>query len=186
MSTSTNHKKKVSFGANSYKYNVLEMDEPEDKDAMWYNRDYVQAIVKKLTGIDQENKSNDDDDDDDDICSCLTEESRRRRMNHVHSVLAMQTEIEEMGVKDITGLRAFASALSKEEVKSARERATQGAKTAFSVYAQSTGWMKGVTVKDFARQTYPPRVTTVTGKRKNTESIRNAINKEALRIVWAM
>jgi hypothetical protein len=49
----------------------------------------------------------------------------------------MQDEINEMGVSDTTGLRRYSSALSKDDVKRARERAALRVSEARQVYQQS-------------------------------------------------
>ncbi|CAB9521007.1 expressed unknown protein [Seminavis robusta] len=175
--------KQVTFGSSSY--HVLEDDgviiTEEHKSLLWYDRQSIQDNLQSLLSNKENTSSNDD--------SAFSEQSRRRRDHHVKSVLSMQSEIEDTVGIDTTGLRAFAMALSKDQVKTARARAAQGATDAYEVYQQA-GYTKERTVQEFCRTTpkllraFPKKQPRKTHQEK--ETLRHDINQEALRLVWAM
>lgn len=169
--------KQVRFGGTSCDLLEDDFTGHSQKDLIWYDKAHFLNNVQCLTA---EGKGMNEDDEAASLC--LSEGSRRRRSHHVHSILCMQSEANKMGMKDATGLRSLSVALSKAEGKSARERATQGANEAFYVYAESTKWMHGITPKEYAQQT---RIRPMRSKKNSPENGRQAINKEALRIVWA-
>lgn len=162
--------RRVRFGGKAVRV-VEETDLDDlDKELIWYNRQHIQGNIQQQ----REQQQNDE--------GPWSETSCRRRKNHVQCVLSMQAEINDMGVQDATGLKAFAAALSKMDVKRARAQATSGATEAFEVYAQSTEWMHGITATDYSRAT---RVISV-GRNKRKEPNRMKINMAALRIVGAV
>ncbi len=160
--------RRVRFG--SYAIHVTEATSLDDleKELLFYGREFIQDNLEWQ----QEQRVEDPQ------ALGVSETSRRRRRHHVQCVLNMQAEINEMGVQDATGLKALASALSKADVKRARDSATCGATEAFQVYAQSTEWMKGITAKDYSRAT---RVVSV--RRKNNSQVGMRSNRAALRRV---
>ena len=147
--TRSSIKKRVRFAATSECF-LQEKKESVDRESLWYTVADLQRFSR-----DDSSKENYDHDNE---SFQRTRASVERRRCHVRHVLHLQNEqIHEMGAQDETGLRAFACALSKENVKRARDRACQYAKDAFQVYESSTTWMKGVTATEYTRQTSSAR-----------------------------
>jgi len=159
-------------------------DPTVNKEELWYSPTMIQDNLSRFSTSDE---LSDSDDDEVSFCSCLAPSSRSRRYQHTKSVLAMQAEIRSATnmTYDVTGLRVFASALSRNSLKQARARATHVARSAFDVYDSTTEWMKDTNVKDYAgfstsRARCPRSRTTV-------DSAQTLTKEDSRRVVtWAL
>ncbi|CAB9506208.1 expressed unknown protein [Seminavis robusta] len=93
-------------------------------------------------------------------------QSQQRRTNQVQSLLALQEDHKEEGLRDAKGLRALSVTLSKQATKQAQQRAAQDSMEAFQVHTKEETKspcypymhiLKATNAKEYARKTSPQR-----------------------------
>ena len=138
-------RKTVSFNDFS---TIVVLKDKSDATDLWYNKDEFKAI--------REN-------------SVMKDDSIERRRNHVRCVLALQEEHKHHQIVDETGLKRYASALSKEDLKEAQRRASQDSIDAFLSHSDHKEVSCYLRAKDAEEYSKPTKARTTL--RRNAKSM---------------
>lgn len=147
-------RKNISFG----KISVVELEEESEEEAKksWYSSGDLQKMRKK------EDKKNT-------ALPFHDTSLREQRRNYLVSMLSLQLEQQELGVKDDKGLQMMSRTLTKNSVKNAQLRASIDSVAVFHLFNDACPqYMVAKSAKEFSKSTL----------RRRSKSSNSAVNKE--------